>query len=95
MARTTDIVEGTWYRLTRRGRTDHLTVHIVVSVGLVVAVIVVGATVLRPAVDDHSSLDRWMLLSGAAFDVVALSVATGLAVYKPGRTRGRMKEHAR
>jgi hypothetical protein len=54
---------------------------------LVISVMVVGTLVL-PSADELRSgsgdPESW-LIAGAAYDVVALSLATGLAVYKPGR----------
>ncbi len=57
---------------------------------LVVSVILVGALVIDGALDelrDGGDGDA-RLITGAAWDVVALTAATALAVYKPGRRRG-------
>ncbi|MCG2620849.1 hypothetical protein LVY72_02850 [Arthrobacter sp. I2-34] len=56
---------------------------------LIVSVIVVGATVLRPVLAGGAQLDGGTLIAGAAYDVVALTVATALGVFKPGRTLRR------
>jgi hypothetical protein len=52
---------------------------------LIVSVIVVGATLLRPVLDDNAHLDDAALIIGAGYDVAALTLATALAVFKPGR----------
>jgi hypothetical protein len=52
------------------------------------SVIVVGALVLGPAtaaMADGSGGREAVLIAGSAYDVVALSVATGLSVFKPRR----------
>jgi hypothetical protein len=54
---------------------------------LIVTVIAVGAIVLRPVLDGDSTADGTALIVGAAYDVVALTTATTLAVFKPGRAR--------
>lgn len=51
---------------------------------LIVSVILVGALVLNGSLDDSTSSSA-PLIVGSAWDVVALAVATGLAVFKPGR----------
>ena len=59
---------------------------------LLLSVIVVGAVVLGPqtaAMADQGSGSRALLIAASAWDVVALSVATCLSVYKPGRARDR------
>ena len=55
------------------------------KLALVVSVMVVGALVLGPSTarDDRDAL----LVAGAAYDVVALTLATGLSVFKPGGRR--------
>jgi len=59
---------------------------VVAKLVLIVTVIAVGAIVLRPVLaDDTAGSGR--LIVGAAYDVVALTVATALAVFKPGRAR--------
>ena len=62
---------------------------VVVKLVLIVTVIVVGATVLRPVLDDDSTGGDAALIAGAAYDVAALTAATALAVFKPGRPRTR------
>jgi hypothetical protein len=59
---------------------------------LLLSVIVVGALVLGPrtsAMADGGSGSQALLIAASAWDVVALSVATCLSVYKPGRARDR------
>ena len=53
-------------------------------------VIVVGATILRPVLTDDGDPGSGPLIAGAAYDVAALTVATALAVFKPGRARRRV-----
>ena len=62
---------------------------VITKLALIVTVIVVGATVLRPVLDDDSAPNNAALITGAAYDVAALTVATGLGVFKPGRTLHR------
>lgn len=55
---------------------------------LIVSVILVGSFVLGPAVEElRRGADgaESRVIAGAAYDVLALSVATGLSVFKPGR----------
>jgi hypothetical protein len=59
---------------------------------LLLSVIVVGALVLgrrTSAMADGGSGSQALLIAASAWDVVALSVATCLSVYKPGRARDR------
>jgi hypothetical protein len=59
---------------------------------LIVSVILVGAFVVGPAVDEAGpgrGGAGGRFIAGAAYDVVALTVATALGVHKPGRRRGR------
>jgi hypothetical protein len=58
---------------------------------LIVTVIVVGATLLRPALGDDAIGHDTTLVAGAAYDVVALTVATALGVFKPGKARGQSR----
>jgi hypothetical protein len=63
---------------------------VVAKLALVIGVIVVGALVLGPGTDAmrHGSDDaRARLIAGATYDVIALTVATGLSVFKPRRRR--------
>ena len=56
----------------------------------ILSVIVVGAAVLGPGVEalrDGDSGAQARVIMGAAYDVVALTLATALSVYKPGRRR--------
>ncbi|HZA75809.1 MAG TPA: DUF2269 family protein [Acidimicrobiales bacterium] len=62
---------------------------VVTKLALIVTVIVVGATVLSPVLADDSTADGTALIIGAAYDVAALTAATALAVFKPGRARRR------
>lgn len=54
---------------------------------LIVTVIVVGATVLRPVLNDGADSGGGWLIAGASYDVLALTAATALSVFKPGRAR--------
>jgi Predicted integral membrane protein (DUF2269) len=59
---------------------------------LLLSVIVVGALVLGPqtqALADGRGGSEPAIALGSAYDVLALCVATGLSVYKPGRARDR------
>ena len=61
---------------------------VIAKLVLIVTVIVVGATVLRPVLTADRDPASGPLVAGAAYDVAALTTATTLAVYKPGRRRG-------
>jgi hypothetical protein len=65
---------------------------VVIKLVLIVTVIAVGATVLRPVLSDDGNPNSTALILGAAYDVTALTVATALAVFKPGRARRRPSE---
>jgi uncharacterized membrane protein len=57
---------------------------------LLVSVILVGSFVLGPSTEAMRNGDggaEALLILGAGWDVVALSLATGLSVFKPGRRR--------
>ena len=58
---------------------------------LVVSVIVVGALVIDGALNElrDGGDGETALIAAATWDVIALTTATALAVYKPGRRRGR------
>jgi hypothetical protein len=59
---------------------------------LILSVIVVGALVLGPqtqALADGSDGSEPAIALASAYDVLALCLATGLSVYKPGRARDR------
>jgi uncharacterized membrane protein SirB2 len=59
---------------------------------LILSVIVVGAVVLGPqttAMAQDGSGSQSVLIAASAWDVLALTVATCLSVYKPGRARDR------
>jgi hypothetical protein len=62
---------------------------VITKLVLTVTVIVVGATILRPVLTADGSPGSGPLIVGAAYDVVALTVATAFAVFKPGRARRR------
>jgi hypothetical protein len=63
---------------------------VVAKLILIVTVIAVGALVLRPVLDDDAATaNSTPLVAAASYDVAALSVATALAVFKPGRARRR------
>ena len=53
-----------------------------------------GALVLRPVLDGDSTADGSALIVGAAYDLAALTAATTLAVFKPGRARRQDTPHA-
>jgi Predicted integral membrane protein (DUF2269) len=57
---------------------------------LLLSVILVGALVIGPATSemrDGGGDAETVLIAAAAWDVLALAIATGLSVYKPGRRR--------
>jgi predicted integral membrane protein DUF2269 len=59
---------------------------------LLLSVILVGAFVIGPATDEmrHGGGDaEAVLIAAAAWDVLALTVAAALSVYKPGKRRER------
>ena len=62
---------------------------VTIKLGLIASVIVVGALLLGPTVDQLRNGDgnETLVIAGAAWDVFALTLATGLSVYKPGRRR--------
>ena len=62
---------------------------VIAKLALIVSVILVGATVLRPVLVGGAEVDGGALIAGAAYDVVALTVATALGVFKPGKRLGR------
>jgi hypothetical protein len=60
----------------------------VLKLGLILTVILVGAFVITPASDqmlDGEGDQTGTLIAAAASDVLALTVATALALFKPGR----------
>ena len=62
------------------------------KLALNVSVILVGALVLGPTADAMRTGDGdagGLLIVGAAYDVAALTLATTLSVFKPGRARVR------
>jgi hypothetical protein len=59
---------------------------------VIVSVILVGAFVIGPseaAMDDGEGGRDTVLIVAAAYDVLALGLATGLSVYKPRRRASR------
>jgi hypothetical protein len=63
---------------------------VIIKLVLTVTVIVVGATILRPVLTADGNPGSGPLVAGAAYDVAALTAATALAVFKPGRARRRV-----
>jgi hypothetical protein len=68
---------------------------VVIKLALVISVMAVGGTVIGPAserlLDGEQGATSW-LIAGGAWDVVALTVAVGLSVFKPGRAFRRTIE---
>jgi Predicted integral membrane protein (DUF2269) len=65
------------------------------KLGLLLSVILVGAFVIGPATESMRSGDgnaEAVLIAAAAWDVLALTVATALSVFKPG---GRRRQRAK
>jgi uncharacterized membrane protein len=63
-----------------------------IKLGLVLSVAVVGGTLIGPSLQelqDGASGAEGRVIAGAAWDVLALTLATGLSVFKPGRRRAR------
>lgn len=63
---------------------------VVIKLVLILSVMLVGSLFIGPAetqLVDGSGEPYTQLVAGGAWDVVALSVATGLSVFKPGRAR--------
>lgn len=61
---------------------------------LILSVILVGAFVIGPstaAMRDGGGDGENVLILASAYDVLALALATGLSVFKPGRRRARTK----
>jgi uncharacterized membrane protein len=70
---------------------------VVAKLALLVGVIVVGAFVLGPGTEAMRTGDggaEARLILGSAYDVVALTVATALSVFKPGGRRARRRARA-
>ena len=64
---------------------------------LLLSVILVGALVLGPGTEAMRTGDggaEARLIAGSAYDVVALTLATGLSVFKPRRRRARRRQSA-
>ncbi|WP_427135166.1 DUF2269 family protein [Pseudarthrobacter sp. S9] len=64
---------------------------VIAKLTLIISVIVVGATVLRPVLDANAQLDDTTLIAGSAYDVAALTLAATLAMFKPGGRLGRRR----
>jgi hypothetical protein len=59
---------------------------VLAKLALILTVVAVGAIVFRPLLfGDTTGTSDPALIAGAAWDVGALAVATGLGVFKPGR----------
>ena len=60
---------------------------VVAKLALIVSVILVGAFVIGPAAANWSTapIPTGRLIAGAGYDVAALTIATSLSVFKPGR----------
>jgi len=71
---------------------------VVAKLVLLVGVILVGALVLGPGTEAMRSgeggAEAW-LIAGSAYDVVALTLATGLSVFKPGGRRAARRRRRR
>jgi hypothetical protein len=67
---------------------------VIAKLALIVSVIIVGATVIRPVLNDDAQLNDAVLVGAAGWDVAALALATGLAVFKPGRVRRGSRDAA-
>jgi hypothetical protein len=68
---------------------------VVAKLVLIITVILVGALVLGPASNemlDTGEDTTGRLIAGATYDVIALTVATGLGVFKPGGPFRRRSE---
>jgi len=72
---------------------------VTIKLGLIVTVILVGAFVISPASEQMLDGDgdrTGRLIAAAIYDVAALTIATGLGVFKPGRPfrRASQRRHA-
>ena len=71
---------------------------VAIKLGLLASVILVGALMLGPSVGQMANGGggaEARIIAGAAWDVLALGLATGLSVYKPGRPRSGRARAAR
>lgn len=71
---------------------------VVAKLALIVSVMAAGGLVIGPALDgllagEASGIPR--LIGAAAYDVLALTLATGLSVFKPGRPFGSIQRASR
>lgn len=62
---------------------------VIIKLGLIVSVIVVGATLISPVIQPQAQPNDGLLILGGTWDVAALLVAVALAVFKPGNRRRR------
>lgn len=58
---------------------------VAIKIALILSVILVGSTVISPVILPGAEPNDAALIAGAAWDVVALTVAATLGVFKPGR----------
>lgn len=64
---------------------------VMIKLGLILSVIVVGATVISPLLQPAGRPDDLALVLGGGWDVLALLTATALAVVRPRRRRRRRR----
>jgi hypothetical protein len=64
------------------------------KLALNLSVILVGALVLRPVMDDDARVGDTALIAGAAYDVAVLTFAAALSVFKPGRPFRRVRRES-
>lgn len=70
---------------------------VVIKLALILSVMVAGGAITGPAATelvDGTGEPYPQLIAGGLWDVVALSTATGLSVFKPGRARRRARPTA-
>ena len=71
---------------------------VVVKLALIVSVMAAGGLVIGPALDGllaGAAGGIPGLIGAAAYDVLALTLATGLSVFKPGRPFGNIRRASR
>ena len=76
------------FHLGSRTRRALLTIHIVAGVALLGSVILAGALLIGPTVTslaDGSDASEGVLIAAVIWDIVALTLATTLGVFKPRR----------
>ncbi len=64
------------------------------KLALNLSVILVGAIVLRPVMDDDARVGDTALIAGAAYDIAVLTFAAALSVFKPGRPFRRVRRES-